>query len=317
MNNPLLEVNNLQVSFKIGKEIYPALDGLTFNIDENSVVGIVGESGSGKSLTAHSILGILPTNAEIDGSIKLKNDELINKSQKEWRKLRSNEVSIIFQEPMTSLNPLMKVGKQISEVLKKHTSYSKQERYKETIDIMNEVKLNRPESLYHSYPHELSGGMRQRIVIAMALINNPKLIIADEPTTALDVTVQAQILKMLKDIMKKRDGAMLFISHDWGVVSQVCDYVIVMYAGKIVEQGPIEKTINDPEHPYTRGLLKAIPDFRKRGEILYSIPLCVPALTERKKGDWPYLIITEENAPYAAEIFPEIYHKKKESELYG
>ncbi|CQR46814.1 Oligopeptide transport ATP-binding protein OppD [Paraliobacillus sp. PM-2] len=306
MGNSLLEVNNLDVSFKIGKKTYPALEDITFKINENTIVGVVGESGSGKSLTAQSILGILPTNTEVEGSIKLENDELINKSMKDWKKLRSNEVSLIFQEPMTSLNPLMKVGKQISEILKKHTNDSKEQRYKKTIKIMNEVGLKRSENLYHSYPHELSGGMRQRIVIAMAIINNPKLIIADEPTTALDVTIQAQILNLLKSIVKKRNGAMLFISHDWGVISQVCDYVLVMYAGQIVEQGLIENLLNNPQHPYTRGLIKAIPDFRKRGEALYSIPLRVPALTERNKGEWPYIKITKENAQCAAEIFPEI-----------
>ncbi len=307
MSKSLLEVNNLNVSFTIGKETHPALENISFTINENSVVGVVGESGSGKSITAHSILGILPTNTNVEGSIRLGDEELVHKNQNEWRKLRSNEISLIFQEPMTSLNPLMKVGKQVSEVLKKHTKDSKERRYQRTIDIMNEVGLNRPESLYHSYPHELSGGMRQRIIIAMALINQPKLIIADEPTTALDVTIQAQIIKLLKEIMMKRSGAMLFISHDWGVISQVCDYVIVMYAGRIVEQGPIENLLNKPEHPYTRGLLKAIPDFRKKGEELYTIPLRVPALTERKEGNWPYIKITKENESYVQEIFPEVF----------
>lgn len=309
MCDSLLKVNDLNVSFIIGNETHPALENISFTIHENSVVGVVGESGSGKSITAHSILGILPTNTNIEGSIQLENEELVHKSENDWRKLRSNKISLIFQEPMTSLNPLMKVGKQVSEVLKKHTRDSRDQRYQKTIDIMKEVGLNRPESIYHSYPHELSGGMRQRIVIAMALINNPKLIIADEPTTALDVTTQAQIINLLKDIMKKRSGAMLFISHDWGVISQVCDYVIVMYAGRIVEQGPIEKLINQPEHPYTRGLLRSIPDFRKKGEELYTIPLRVPALTERKKGNWPYIEITEENKPNLQEIFPEVFQK--------
>src|SRR5699024_164225 len=163
---------------------------------------------------------------------------------------------------------------------------------------MEEVGLRRPENLYHSYPHELSGGMRQRIVIAMALINNPKLIIADEPTTAHDVTIQAQIIKLLQEIIGKRNGAMLFISHDWGVISEVCDYVLVMYAVRIIEQGPIQHILVKPKHPYTQGLLKAIPDFRKRGEKLHTIPLRVPALTERKKGDWPYIEKTTENAAY-------------------
>lgn len=306
-NKPLLEIDQLNVSIKIGKETYPALEDISFHVYENQVIGIVGESGSGKSLTAQSILGILPTNTVVSGSIKLKGDELIHKDQKSWQKLRSNEISLIFQEPMTALNPLMKVGKQISEVLKKHTKGSKKEYYQKTIAIMNEVGLKRPEQVYHSYPHELSGGMRQRIVIAIALVNQPKIIIADEPTTALDVTIQAQIIKLLKEIMKKRNGAMLFISHDWGVISQVCDYVLVMYAGKVVEQGPIGDLLSAPQHAYTKGLLKAIPDFNKRGEKLYSIPLRVPALTERQKGNWPYVKVTKENAHDAAAFFPEIY----------
>lgn len=310
MAKSMLEVNNLNVSIKMRQKTYPALEDITFKVNKNQVVGVVGESGSGKSLTAQSILGILPANTEVTGSIKLENDELINKSSKAWQKLRSNEVSLIFQEPMTALNPLMKVGKQISEVLRKHTNDSKDECYRKTIDILKEVGLKRPESVYHSYTHELSGGMRQRIVIAIAMINNPKLIIADEPTTALDVTIQAQIIDLLKDIMKKRNGAMLFISHDWGVISQVCDYVLVMYAGKIVEQGPIEALITNPQHPYTRGLLKAIPDLKKRGEALYTIPLRVPALTERRKGNWPYIEITEENKQIVADIFPEILQRE-------
>lgn len=317
LGKSVLEVNNLNVSFNIKNKLYPALEDLSFTIKENTVVGVVGESGSGKSLTAQSILGILPENTELDGSIRLEGDELIDKTPKAWRKLRGNEVSIIFQEPMTALNPLMQVGKQISEVLKKHTKYSKKTRFEKTIRMMEEVGLKRPESLYHSYPHELSGGMRQRIVIAMALINNPKLIIADEPTTALDVTIQAQILKLLKGMMDERDGAMLFISHDWGVISEVCDYVLVMYAGKIVEQGPIQDILIRPKHAYTQGLLKAIPDFRKRGEVLHTIPLRVPALTEREKGNWPYIEVTEKNAHYVQEIFPEIAGNDIKEHLHG
>ncbi|NGP46664.1 ABC transporter ATP-binding protein [Bacillaceae bacterium SIJ1] len=306
MGNPILNVKDLNVSFKIGKHTYPALDDVSFSVMENSIVGVVGESGSGKSLTAQSILGILPKNAVVEsGSICLDQDELINKSTKQWEKLRSNEISMIFQEPMTALNPLMKVGTQIEEVLKKHTNDPKKVRREKTIQMMREVGLPRPESLYHSYPHELSGGMRQRIVIAIALVNDPKLIIADEPTTALDVTIQDQILKLLKEMIRKRNGAMLFISHDWGVVTQICDYVLVVYAGKIIEQGPMDELIKSPKHPYTKGLLQAIPTYQKRGEKLYNIPLRVPALTERKKGEWPYIKVTEQNRKYIRDIFPE------------
>lgn len=313
----MLAIDDLNVSFHVKGKLYPALENISFTMEENSVVGVVGESGSGKSLTAQAILGVLPSNTEVEGSIQLQGDELIHKSKKEWRKLRGTDLAIIFQEPMTALNPLMKVGKQISEVLKKHTKDSKKVRYQKTIAMMEEVGLKRPENLYHAYPHELSGGMRQRIVIAIALINHPKLIIADEPTTALDVTIQAQILHLLKDIMKKRDGAMLFISHDWGVISEVCDYVVVMYAGRIIEKGTVHELLTKPKHPYTRGLLRAIPDYRKRGQKLHTIPLRVPALTERKKGNWPYIELTRENQNDVKAIFPEAEQLVEKEESYG
>lgn len=305
VNIDLLEVKNLNVSFNIRKQSYPALEDISFIIKPNQVVGIVGESGSGKSLTAQSVMGILPGNACIEsGSMRIDGEELVGKSEKAWAGIRSNDISMVFQEPMTALNPLMKVGAQVAEVLKKHTRLSKAARKQKTLQMMNEVGLPRVESLYHAYPHELSGGMKQRIVIAMALINDPKLIIADEPTTALDVTIQAQVLTLFRTMIKKREGAMLFISHDWGVISDVCDEVLVMYAGRIVERGPIQSVMRNPQHFYTRGLLKAIPDHRRRGHKLYHIPLRVPALQERVRGEWPYL---KDNVNEAKHIFPEAF----------
>lgn len=309
VNIVMLHVKNLHTMIEINQNQYPVLEDLTFTIQPNRVVGIVGESGSGKSLTAQAILGILPKNAQItSGDIYLHDENLTKKTEKEWEKIRSKDISMVFQEPMTALNPLMKVGKQISEVLKKHTKFSKEQRKIKTIQMMKEVGLKRPESLYHAYPHELSGGMKQRIIIAMALINNPSLIIADEPTTALDVTIQAQVLGLFRDLVKKRGSSMLFISHDWGVISQICDEVIVMYAGRIIEHGPMYKVLHHPQHPYTKGLLQSIPDHLKRGEKLYHIPLRVPAVQERVKGEWPYIKKQADNHDTLKQIFPEAFY---------
>ncbi|TQR17512.1 ABC transporter ATP-binding protein [Psychrobacillus vulpis] len=285
MSQPILTVDNLEVAFSFPDGEFSALQGISFSVEPNEVVGIVGESGCGKSLTSLSVMGILPRNANIiNGEIQLNGKDLIGLSNKEWQSLRGNKISMIFQEPMTSLNPLLTIGKQISEVLKKHTKLSKEERKKRTIEVMKEVGLPRTEELYASYPHQLSGGMRQRIVIAIALIGEANLIIADEPTTALDVTIQAQILELFREIKRKRSTSMLFISHDWGVIRQICDRVFVMYAGRIIEQGTVNEIVNNPKHPYTKGLILSIPDHKKRGKELHTIPGRVPTLKERKGG---------------------------------
>lgn len=285
MTQSILTVDHLDVTFSFPDGDYNALRGITFTVESNEVVGIVGESGCGKSLTSLSIMGILPGNAQITkGAVQLKGQELVGLPKDKWQSLRGNKISMIFQEPMTSLNPLLPVGKQIAEVLKKHTKLSKEERKKRTIETMKEVGLPRAEELYSSYPHQLSGGMRQRIVIAMALIGEADLIIADEPTTALDVTIQAQILELFRGIKRQRNASMLFISHDWGVVRQICDRVLVMYAGHIIEQGPVDEIVNNPKHPYTKGLILSIPDHKKHGEELHTIAGRVPALKERKEG---------------------------------
>ncbi|MFD1848843.1 ABC transporter ATP-binding protein [Oceanobacillus bengalensis] len=305
MNTPLLAIDHLDVSFQFNDGKYKALENITFSVADNEVVGIVGESGCGKSLTAQAILGILPENACIDqGSITFKGANLVELEERKWEDVRGKSISMIFQEPMTALNPLLTIGKQISEVLKKHTNLSKAEIRERTIAMMREVGLPRAEALYKSYPHQLSGGMRQRVVIAMALIVQPDLIIADEPTTALDVTIQAQILELFKQIKETRKASMMFISHDWGVIRSICDRVLVMYAGRIVEEGSLSEILQNPKHPYTKGLIEAIPDHRKRGKALFTIPGKVPPLKERK-GGCPFTDRCSRRMNICAESFPD------------
>ncbi|MCC2250297.1 ABC transporter ATP-binding protein [Virgibacillus sp. AGTR] len=285
MSTPLLSIENLDVAFHFQDGDYNAINHVSFNVYPNEVLGIVGESGCGKSLTSKAIMGILPENASVkQGSITFRETNLVTMKEKQWQKIRGDAISMISQEPMTSLNPLLTVGKQIAEVLKQHRSYSKKEMKEKTIALMKEVGLPRAEALYKSYPHQLSGGMRQRIVIAIALIASPQLIIADEPTTALDVTIQAQILDLFKNIKNTRNSSLIFISHDLGVIRQVCDRVVVMYAGRVVEQGKVADILYEPKHPYTKGLIQSIPDHTKRGQELYTIPGNVPGLKERKRG---------------------------------
>ncbi|MEQ6388018.1 ABC transporter ATP-binding protein [Bacillaceae bacterium S4-13-58] len=285
MTKPLLTVDRVDVTFRFPYGEYDALKDISFSVYPNEVVGIVGESGCGKSLTSQAIMGILPNLAHIrNGSIRFKEQDLTDLSEKEWERIRGNEISMIFQEPLTSLNPLMTIGKQIGEVLKKHSTLSKREIANKTIAVMTEVGLSNAEQLFKAYPHQLSGGMRQRVVIAMALIGETDLIIADEPTTALDVTIQLQILDLFQKLKQQHHTSFIFISHDWGVVRKICDRVIVMYAGRVVEEGSVDDIIKHPKHPYTKGLIQAIPDHRKRGTELYSIPGKVPALQERGGG---------------------------------
>ncbi|API93287.1 MULTISPECIES: ABC transporter ATP-binding protein [Virgibacillus] len=285
MTAPLLSVQEIDVAFQLPAGEFPALENISFHVYPNEVVGIVGESGCGKSLTSQAIMGILPKAASIKhGNISFQDCSLNHLSSREWQELRGNELTMIFQEPMTSLNPVLTIGRQIAEVLKKHTSLSKIERKQQVIKTMKEVGLPRAEALWKAYPHQLSGGMRQRVAIAMALIGQPKLIIADEPTTALDVTIQSQILDLFHTIKQNHNTSLLFISHDWGVIHAICDRVLVMYAGRIVEQGDVEKLISEPKHPYTQSLIQSIPDATKRGQRLYTIPGTVPRLQERQAG---------------------------------
>src|SRR4030081_2542267 len=261
INQPLLDVRDLSVAFHQPSGSSVAVDHISFEIRRGECVALVGESGSGKSVSALSILKLLPypTASHPSGSIHFKGRELLGLSEREIRAIRGNDISVIFQEPMTSLNPLHTIESQIGEILQLHRPMSGAKARERTLDLLTQVGIPEPETRLGSYPHQLSGGQRQRVMIAMALANEPDLLIADEPTTALDVTVQAQILKLLKDIQSRLGMAMLFITHDLGIVRKLADRVCVMKEGKIVEHGPVERVFSAPQHPYTRALLAAEP----------------------------------------------------------
>ena len=257
----------------------PAIDDVTFSIAPGETVGIVGESGCGKSVTSLSVMQLLTSNGFIaDGSIKFEGHELVGLSDREMRKIRGNDIGMIFQEPMTSLNPVHRIGHQVSESLRIHQHMSKQQAQTKALELLQLVGIPRAEKILHEYPHRLSGGMRQRVMIAIAIACNPKLLIADEPTTALDVTIQAQILDLLRHIKAERNMAIMLITHDLGVVAEMCDRVIVMYAGKVVEQADVQDIFRNPTHPYTKGLLQSMPKLDRREKRLYSIPGTVPSI---------------------------------------
>ena len=282
----LLEVKNLVTSFKTERGLIRAVDSISFSIGKGQTVGLVGESGCGKSVTSLSILRLIqsPPGKVESGEINFDGKNLLNLSPDEMRKIRGNRISMIFQEPMTSLNPVFTIGDQISEVFRIHRGASKAEARAKSIEMLKLVKIPAPESRIDDYPHQLSGGMRQRIMIAMALACRPELLIADEPTTALDVTIQAQILDLMAQLQQELNMAILLITHDLGVVAEVCDYVLVMYAGKIAEQGPVREIFKDPKHPYTAGLLRSIPRLGKKVERLPTIEGSVPSLANLPKG---------------------------------
>jgi peptide/nickel transport system ATP-binding protein len=279
-NAPLLEVKNLETAFSIDGEFYNAVDGVSFSVKPKQIVGIVGESGCGKSVMSLSIMQLLPRGVGKirSGSIVFEDVHLDRMSDKEMNKIRGREISMIFQEPMTSLNPVFTIGYQIEEVLFNHMKISKNEARLKSIALLKSVGISRPEKLVDEYPHQLSGGMRQRVMIAMAIACQPKLLIADEPTTALDVTVQAQILDLLKSIQEVNDMSIILITHDLGVIAEMCDEVIVMYAGKIVERTDVESLFYNPKHPYTELLMGAIPKMDEEVEVLSSIKGIVPSL---------------------------------------
>ncbi|MFD1739701.1 ABC transporter ATP-binding protein [Bacillus salitolerans] len=282
---PVLDVKDLRTSFLTDSGEIPAVDGIDFYINEGEVVGIVGESGSGKSVTSLSIMGLVPKqNGKIQGEILYKGENLRNASEKRMCQIRGNEIAMIFQEPMTSLNPLFTIGQQLTEAIKLHQKIGKRMIKHRAIQMLKLVGLPRAEELINEYPHQLSGGMRQRVMIAMAMACDPKVLIADEPTTALDVTIQAQILHLMKDLNKKTNTSIMLITHDLGVVAEVCDRVVVMYAGKIVEEADVNTIFKNPKHPYTVGLIKSVPDVRDKKERLYSIPGNVPKPGSIKQG---------------------------------
>lgn len=282
----ILEVNNLNISFDTYAGKVRAIRGVDFDLNKGETLAIVGESGSGKSVTTRTIMRLLSSNANIDeGQILFKGQDIVNKSEKEMQKIRGREIAMIFQDSMTSLDPTMTIGKQVAESLRKHKNVSKKESLKAALDLLNLVGIPDAEKRLKNYPHQFSGGQRQRIVIAIALICNPEILIADEPTTALDVTIQAQILELLKEIQEKIETSIIFITHDLGVVANVADRVAVMYAGKIVEVGTAEEIFYNPQHPYTWGLLGSMPTLESENDRLYAIPGSPPDLLDPPKGD--------------------------------
>ena len=281
----LLEIEGLVTSFKNGNETYRAVDGLNLSISEGQTLGIVGESGSGKSVTALSILRLIdPPGAIERGAIRFRDRDLLSLSETGMRAIRGREISMIFQEPMTSLNPVFTIGDQISEVFRIHQGLSRRAALAESIEMLRVVKIPAPDKRVREYPHQLSGGMRQRVMIAMALACRPRLLIADEPTTALDVTIQAQILELMDQLQKELGMAVLLITHDLGVVAEICDRAIVMYAGKVIEEAPVRDLFTAAKHPYTRGLLNSIPRLGRNVERLPTIGGNVPSIAAIPQG---------------------------------
>jgi peptide/nickel transport system ATP-binding protein len=282
----LLEIENLRVHFDTDDGVVKAVDGVSYTVDRGQTLGIVGESGSGKSVSSLTVMGLSRArNARISGSIKFDGKELLTASDDELRKVRGNDIAMIFQDPLSSLHPFYKVGAQIVEAIRTHRDVSKQQAHDRAVEMLNLVGIPEPRKRAESYPHEFSGGMRQRAMIAMALANDPKLLIADEPTTALDVTVQAQILELIERLQSEFDTAVVVITHDLGVVAEMADEIAVMYAGRIVEKGNADTIFNGPEHPYTWGLLSSIPRMDSaRDEALVPIPGRPPSLIHLPGG---------------------------------
>lgn len=283
----ILSVSDLTVAFKTSKEFVPITKDISFSIEKGQTLAIVGESGSGKSVTAKAIMQLLPKSDSkiLTGEINFLGENLLTKSKKEIEKIRGKDIGMIFQNPMTSLNPTMSIGKQIAESIRKHQGKNKKAAYQQTLALLKEVGMKNPVKQFKQYPNHFSGGMRQRAMIAIAIACNPQLLIADEPTTALDVTIQAQILALIKKMQRDHQLALLFISHDLGVVANIADKVAVMYAGKIVEYGTTAEVFYNPMHPYTWGLLNSVPSLEEEAKQLISIPGSPPNLMEEQVGD--------------------------------
>lgn len=281
---PLLDVNHLKVNFSTPDGLVTAVNDLSFTINAGETVGIVGESGSGKSQTAFAFMGLLAQNGHVSGSVKFMGKEILGLPEKQLNQIRAEQIAMIFQDPMTSLNPYMKVGKQLTEVLMLHKGMSKRDAFQETLKMLDAVKIPEAKRRMDMYPHEFSGGMRQRVMIAMALLCRPKLLIADEPTTALDVTVQAQIMTLLNDLKRDFNMTIIMITHDLGVIAGISDKVLVMYAGQMMEFGEVKDIFYQPSHPYTIGLLKAVPRLDEEDDILATIPGNPPNLLSLPSG---------------------------------
>ncbi len=282
----ILEIKDLCVEFQTVEGVVHAVDHLNYTLHKGEKLGIVGESGSGKSVSSLGMMQLIPNppGRITGGEILYHGKDLVKASEKEMQKIRGNEISMIFQEPMTSLNPIIKCGKQIAESLRLHRGMKKKEALEAAVRMMRAVGIANPEVRAHEYPHQMSGGMRQRVMIAMALACQPQILIADEPTTALDVTIQAQILDLIRELNESMGTSVVFITHDLGVVSELCDTVIVMYTGHIVEQAPVKELFESPKHPYTKGLLNAIPKITRERNPLETIEGMVPNPTERIEG---------------------------------
>lgn len=334
MEPDVLEVRNLQTSFNTEDGEVKAVDGVSFILPKGKTLGIVGESGSGKSITALSILQLLASNGKIKGGeIRFKGDNLVGYSDKQMREIRGNAISMIFQEPMTSLNPVFTVGQQISESLIKHQKFSKKEALNKSVDLLKLVGIPSPDTRVKNYPYELSGGMRQRVMIAMALACDPEILIADEPTTALDVTIQSQILTLIKELQHRLGMSVIFITHDLGVVAETCDYVAVMYAGQVVEYADIYTLFKEPKHPYTIGLLNSLPrhdvEQDKLEPILGNVPNVrdmpigcrfsprCPAATDLCRAELPALEKDESGNDVRCWIYSDRWDGESEVTVYG
>ncbi|MFD2211468.1 ABC transporter ATP-binding protein [Virgibacillus halophilus] len=282
----LLDVKNLKTAFISDDEVVQVVRGVSFGVNKGEIVGIVGESGCGKSVTSLSIMRLLhSTSGRIqDGEVLFHQENLLDLSEQKMRKIRGKSIAMIFQDPMTSLNPVLKIGKQLVQGIMLHLKLSKEEAKRYAIKTLESVGIPRAQNIMHEYPHQLSGGMNQRVMIAMAMSCNPELLIADEPTTALDVTIQAQILELMKKLRDEKNTTILFITHDLGVVSEICDRVIVMYAGVVVEEGKTQEIFNHPKHPYTKGLIKSMPKIGEKRKRLNAIPGQVPSPSGMPKG---------------------------------
>ena len=284
-NNNTLEIKGLKTHFFTKRGVVPAVDGVDLTIPKGQIIGVVGESGCGKSMTAMSVMQLLQHPGRIvEGEILLDGENLVGKTKKEMCKIRGNDISMIFQEPMTSLNPVYTIGRQVSEAVLLHQDVTPAQAKEMVIEIFRQVGIPEPEKRYNSYPHQLSGGLRQRVMIGMAMICQPKLMIADEPTTALDVTIEAQILHLMRELKKTTGTSIMLITHNLGVVAEVCDYVYVMYAGKVMEAAPVHELFRNPSHPYTLGLLNSIPKVTLTKDRLYTIRGMVPNLQQLPSG---------------------------------
>ena len=282
----VLQVKDLQTYFYTEEGVMPAVDGLDFSLRQGETLAIVGESGCGKSVTSMSVLRLVPTppGKILGGEILYKGEDLLKKSEKQMRSIRGNEISMIFQEPLTSLNPVFTIGRQITDILRLHQGMNKKQAREKAMEMLRKVRIPAPEKVIDDYPHQLSGGMRQRVMIAMALACNPGILIADEPTTALDVTIQAQIMHLLRDLKKESNTSIILITHDLGVVAEIAENVMVMYAGQAVEYAPVKPIFKEPLHPYTQGLLKSLPVLGEEKDSLYSIKGNIPSPKDYPKG---------------------------------